>query len=584
MIKTQRLGAIGKSILAFTLLAAIGACGGGNGSSPSGAFGLPAAAVGPDNPSPGGSSASTTFGPVTPKPGPNTTSLVMPVCTSCPAVSNTQYSGSGTGVWSMTNTTASLEQIPISLSGLTGQTVQLVYSNATSGSADTSMFGALLLPVTAVKHAEVSAKAQTSAAAQAEAAVAEFNSHGYKALLEPRTPGSGGAVSKAAVAPPNSFALNSTHAFYDNSGTVRHTTLVRQGATSDGTIVNVWVEDSENVSGKVTAVIDDALLSNYIRAGGIYDMVTSIGGPLWGPQLIYSNLIPDHQPINLVVINFQNDQTPYGLFGSFNALNNLIPNPITAPTSNGMLMVMLDSETMYLGGTNGMPTMIDAMAHESTHMQNFYRRNILKGPDFGYDVWLNEQTAMMMEDWVSYTLNPAFNNIRDQRAPNYVLEQSSNCSLINFDVTSASCDSYSVNGSFGGFLNRQLGLAFFKDLLYRVDNVNSLTVLDEAIRAANPSTSVADSFTRFSVTLGALVPATKAPPGYTFPARSDSGYTLAAIDPAAYTKQLPATPVTAVTGPINPFAAIPVTRASGSGTYAEGVPVPPGVTLSVVIY
>ena len=176
---------------------------------------------------------------------------------------------------------------------------------------------------------------------------------------------------------------------------------------------------------------------------------------------------------------------------------------------------------------------------------------------------------MMMEDWVSYNLNPAFNNVRDERAPNYVLEQSSNCSLINFDVTSTTCDSYSVNGSFGGFLDRQLGLAFFKDLLYRVDNVDSLTVLDEAIRAANPSTSVADAFTRFSVSLGALVPATKAPPGYNFPARSESGYTLAAIDPAAYTKQLPATPVTAVTASINPFAAIPVTRASGSGTYAR---------------
>ena len=205
--------------------------------------------------------------------------------------------------------------------------MQLVYSNATSGSADTSTFSTLLLPVTAVKNVQVSAKAQPSAAAQAEAAVAEFNRSGYKALLKPRTPGSGGAVSKAAVAPPNSFALNSAHAFYDNTGTLRNTTLVRQGTTSDGTIVNVWVEDSENVSGKVTAVMDDALLSNYIRAGGIYDMITSIGGPLWGPQLTYSNLIPDHQPINIVVVNFLNDQTPYGLFGSFSALNNIIPEP-----------------------------------------------------------------------------------------------------------------------------------------------------------------------------------------------------------------------------------------------------------------
>ncbi len=602
----KTLGNIGKTLLAMTLLSAVGACGGGGGSS-DGSHSLASQTGLPATPGslPGSTTAaSTSYGPITSKPGPNTASLVTPVCTSCPAVSNTQYSGSGTGIWSFTNTSAAIEVIPVSISGVKGQTVQLVYSNATANSADTSTFTTLLLPVTpvtassastaaaAVVKVQATAKAQLSAMDQAQPAVAEFNRHGYLSLLKPlASPGTSSAVAKVATTPatttttpPNSYALNAARAFFDTAGNIRHTTLVRQGTTSDGTIVDVWVEDSENTAGKVTGAIQDSLLNNYIRQGGIYDMITSIGGPLWGPQTRYSNLIPDNQPINIVVINFNNDATPYGIVGDFSVLNNVVPDPVNAPTSNGALMIYLDSETMYLGGTNGLPTMITTMAHESTHMQTFYRRNILLGPDFAYDTWLSEQTAMMMEDWVSYTLNPSFNNVRDVRAPDYVLEQSSNCSATDFDTTLQTCDSYSVNGSYGGFLNRQLGLAFYKDLLYRADATDSATLLDNAIRSANPATSMADSFTRFSVTMGALVPASGALSTYAFPTRSESGFTLVSIDPSAYAKLSPATPVTTVPAPLNPFAAATATRAMGSGTYSEAVPVPPGVTVSVVMH
>lgn len=584
------LGGIGKTFLAITILSAIGACGGGGGSGASHDLAsqtdLPATPGNLVNPSTSVSAAS--FGPITSQPGPNTASLVTPVCASCSAVSNTQYSGSGTGIWSYTNTAAAVQEIPVSISGVKGQTVQLVYSNATVNAADASTFTTLLQPVTPVAKVQKTAAVQRSAMAQAHAGVAEFNRTGYLALMKPIAAATSthSAVIKAATVTPasNVYALNAARTFYDSSGNLRNTTLVRQGTTSDGTTVDLWVEDSENTAGKVTGAIQDSLLSNYIRPGGIYDMVTSIGGPLWGPQTRYSNLIAPSQPVNIVVININNDQTAYGLFGEFDSLNNIVPDPVNAPTSNGALMFFLDSETMYLGGTNGLPTMITAMAHESTHMQTFYRRNLLLGPSYAYDTWLNEQTAMMMEDWVSYTLNPAFNNVRDERAPSYVQEQSSNCSATDFDTTMTTCDSYSVNGSYGGFLNRQLGLAFFKDLLYRSDTTDSATLLDNAIKAANSSTGMIDSFIRFSVTMGAVVPTQNAPTGYTFPARSDSGYTLVPIDPSTYASLLPATPVTTIATSINPFAASTATRARGTGTYSEAVPVPPGVTVSVVMY
>jgi hypothetical protein len=588
MKQTMKFGGFGKYAVALVLLAGIGACGGGGGGDSRTVSSMLPATPGDPNgitSSSGNSGTSTAFGPVTPTPGPSTASFVVPQCTSCAAVSATQYSGSGTGIWSVTNSGSAIEQIPVSISGLKGQTVQLVFSNLSAASVDSTSLGTLASTSGA---GGATASAQISPArttGTSMAAVTEFNHTGFAALLEQRQPG-GGAVAKSAVTPPNSYALNSARQWYDKDGTVRNTTLVRQGTTSDGTIVDLWVEDSENVAGKVTPAIDDSLFASYTRAGGVYDILTSVGGPLWGPQK-YSNLIPNNQPINLVVLNFDHNQQPGGVVGYFYSLNNFIPNTTTTALSNAAIALFLDSETMYLGGTAGMTSITTVMAHESTHMQNFYRRDILVGSSYAYDTWLEEQTAMMMEDWASLNLNPTYNNVRDLRAPNYVQEASYNCSLINFDVTSTTCDSYSVNGSFGGFLNRQLGLAFYKDLLYRVDSTDSPTILNEAIAAANPSTSLVDAFKRFSVTMGALVPASNAPAGYNFPARSEGGFTLPAIDPSTFTpflKTAQGTATTSAPATLNALAGFPMNRARGAGTYSDDVPIPPGVAVSVVIY
>jgi hypothetical protein len=187
---------------------------------------------------------------------------------------------------------------------------------------------------------------------------------------------------------------------------------------------------------------------------------------------------------------------------------------------------------------------------------------------------------MMMEDWASNTLDPAYNNVRDLRVRDFVAESASGCSLVNF--YGAGCDGYAVNGSFGGFLNRQLGLAFYRDLLYRTDSTDSATVLNEAIKAANATSSLADQAERFGVTMGAMMPASIAPAGYGFPARSESGFTLAPIDVSSYSA-----PSAAATTPatLNALASAPLLRASSvRGTYSEKLPIPVGATLAVVVF
>jgi hypothetical protein len=578
------LSAAPKSLLTLVLLTSLlTACGGGDGH-PVPSM-LPAT---PGNPNTGGpppnsgSSTTTTFGPVTPTPGASTASFVVPQCTSCAALSPTLYSGSGTGIWSITNNGTAIQQVPVNISGLKGQTVRLIFSNATDASVDTTSFVTLLSATPATAKAQVAAPGTSSTSM---AAVTEFNHTGFIALLGQQR--SGPAAVRKSPPPPNTFALGATRQWFDKDGVVRNTTLLRQGTTGDGTIVDLWVEDSENITSRVSPSIDDSLFASYTRAGGVYDILTSMGGPLWGPQTLSPALIPANQPINLVVLNFDNNQQPGGTIGYFYALNNFLSSTQGAALSNNAITLFLDSETMYLGGQTGMTAITTAMAHESTHMQNFYRRDVLIGPTFAYDTWLEEQTAMMMEDWASFNLNPSYNNVRDTRAPNYVQEASYKCSLINFDVASATCDSYSVNGSFGGFLDRQLGLAFYKDLLNRHDSTDSQTVLDNAIRAANASASLAAEFDRFSVTTDALVPAANAPAGYNFPARDEGGFSLPAIDPSSFAKLLPASttaPTAAAPSAIDAFAGFPMIRAKGTGTYGDGLPVPPGVTMSVVIY
>ncbi|WP_204277729.1 M30 family zinc metallopeptidase, partial [Enterobacter hormaechei] len=71
------------------------------------------------------------------------------------------------------------------------------------------------------------------------------------------------------------------------------------------------------------------------------------------------------------------------------------------PLSNQSLSLYVDSETIYLGGNDGLNTVISTLGHEFTHMANFYQRGVLHGSQYMYGTWLEEMTAMTMEDVLS---------------------------------------------------------------------------------------------------------------------------------------------------------------------------------------
>ncbi|GAA0189323.1 MULTISPECIES: M30 family zinc metallopeptidase [Cupriavidus] len=505
-------------------------------------------------------------------------SVVSPACSNCAAVDANTYAGSGIGVWQNINATAAAVDMPINIAGLTGQDVTLVFTNQ-SGTAQTMP----TIPLTASHFPTVAASAIAwdDGTSAVKRRISDFNHDGWAAKAGARGAAPSNSTFGTAPLRAAAYVPGDTRTFYHEDNTPRAVTLIRTDLASDGTTVNFWVESTESGTGKVTSAIVNALYAGFVPSGKIYDMLKQTGGPVWGPH-VYSDLISGAvaQPIDIVILNFDNNATPFGMVGYFYGRNAL--TAAADPLSNQSVSLYLDSETLYLGGASGMKSMLLTMAHEGMHMQNFYRRGVVKGPTYAFDTWLEEASAMMMEDFASQSIDSTYNAIRDVRFPNYIDYKagSYNCSLLTWDPFGAACDSYSVSGSLGGFLDRQLGLSFYKNLLTNVSSTDSVTVLDSSIRATVPTTSLGEQLRRFAATSGALMKA-PSPTGFGFPARAEGGFTLPVIDPQALlasrtlTQSVPST--------LQPYASLPVVRKAVNGTYSETVKVPPNSTLSVVI-
>lgn len=560
-------GSLALALLASAVLSACG--GGGDGGSPA-AQSTTTAANAPAAGAPAG-------------PADKPVATVAPACSGCAAVDANTYAGSGIGVWQSTNATAAPVDLPISIKGLAGQDVTLVFTNPT-GTVQTMP----TVPLTASYFPTVASSAlQPDDGTEAvKRRIADFNRDGWQAMAGVRGSGPNSAVygGQPTLSAAAAYAPGDTRTWYHSNNTPHLAQLIRQDTVaSDGTVVNFWVEVSEFGTGKVTQAIVDALYAGFVPSGKIYDMLKSMGGKVWGPHN-YSNLISGSvaQPVDIVILNFDNNTTPFGMVGYFYARNAIKNDPTNNPYSNDSVSLYLDSETLYLGGAAGMKAMLLTMAHEGMHMQNFYRRAVVPTPSYAFATWLEEASAMMMEDFASQSIDPTYNAIRDVRFKDYIGYKagSYNCSLLTWDPFGAACDSYSVSGSFGGFLDRQLDLAFYKHLLTNFSSTDSVAVLDASIRSVAPDSSLGEQLRRFAATSGALMKA-PSPAGFGFPARAEGGFTMPVIDPQALLASRTLTQ--SVPSVLQPYGSLPVVRKAVNGTYGETIKVPANSTLSVVI-
>ncbi|WP_130391268.1 M30 family zinc metallopeptidase [Cupriavidus agavae] len=517
--------------------------------------------------------------PVPPETPVTPVSTIDPACSDCAAISATQYAGSGTGIWTFVNDTDQPYAVPVSLHGLSGQNVSLVFSNDSDKAQPLAVLARQPAQPRAARHAV------PGAAASFADQVRAFNHTGWaeqvEALQRARAKLPQAAQDQTGEPePPAGARLGDARQWYQNTaGDVRDTTLVRQVSTREGVAVNFWLEDGEQAEGKVTDAMLDTLSATYVQADGIYEFLREVGGPLWGRHVVPGLIAGTGQPVNVVLVRLQE----YGLAGYFWALNTIRRTRLDPRTqfSNEAVVLFVDSSMMYTDASHGLSMTLVTLAHESMHMQNFYRRGVRLGPAYAMEQWLDEGTAVMAEDFISQRLMLEDNEIRDRQLPRYVSAPLYGCGVLRWPAYDEMCDGYAVWGAWGGYLNRQFGIPFYRNLLNDRTNRSSKAVLDAAIRSVRPGSGTVPELRRWAASVGSMMPAAGAPPGYGYPARTETGYGLPAIDLQTLVSERTLPEPDDV---MSAYSMLPVVRSGVTGTFSEEVSVPPRTTLMVVVH
>ncbi|WP_200916087.1 hypothetical protein [Jeongeupia sp. HS-3] len=510
-----------------------------------------------------------------PTPAPQEAFVVDCIGAFCGADNPNRYTGRDVGLWRYRNVGTGPAEIQIRIDNVSSKTATLVYSNESTSD--------ITLPTVTLDNAAtqnvIRDAIPTTRERHTPPQVDEFNARGFAALLT-QTPD----TARIRASRTGEFAVGATRSWLnqDDNGSVsqRSTTLRRQLSTTSGRQVNLWLENSEYGSAKVSDAILDTLAATFASgSNAIYPLATGIAGDPWGsvPPASAAALIGPDQAIDLVIVNQNGNGKPYGVVAYFYSGNNFVRSSATA-SSNEALAIFVDSETLYLDGASGLTFSKSTLAHELAHMINFYQRAVLLGGNYANAVWLEEMTAMMMEDLLSTQVTPGYNTIRDDRFPAWLANAEYNCPLTVWQTTST-CFGYDVSGSFGGFLLRHYGLGFYQTLLRDKASSDSVAVLDDAIRrASGPGLNIA--FQRWGTSI-ALLPAAASPAGFGYPARSDNGFALVAISGPDYAsrRRLP----TVLPSTLSGYGHFPFVRRNLPVTYTERVVIPAHTTLSVII-
>lgn len=446
----------------------------------------------------------------------------------CGSLTNDKYAGSGVGIWKVSNSSNKAVAVPLSIKRLSGQDVTLVFTNTTLTSQP-------MTPITltpSIPRSSVFRSMQQPRTSQGirpvPSEISEFNRVGAPALLRKSNFAPSRRALQRAI-PPSIGASRQWYVHVETMET-RQATLVRS-ATRDGMTVNIWLEDGEAGDNKISAAVLDGIMSRFFtESNAVYHRATELVGQPWGAHS-FNDLIQTEQPLDIVLINFDRDQLPYGLMGYFWSYNNFKVSPST-PQSNESLSVFLDTETIYRSADDtGLNIQYNTLAHEFMHMVNFYQRGVVL--DNTFDTWLEETSALMLEDLIVDTLTPGFSPTRDSRFPDYLNQSGFNCNLIAWnDDYASNCFGYSIAGSVGGYLLRHYGVGFFQNLLRNNSSTNALAILDRAIRDAGGPGAV-EAIRRAALNV-ALLPAIGTPAGFGMPQRIEGGITLHGIDGPVY--------------------------------------------------
>jgi hypothetical protein len=362
-----------------------------------------------------------------------------------------------------------------------------------------------------------------------------------------------GATFPAPPAPTRSYTPGvDTRDFYDAEGSLVGTSTVR-AVTTDGTVTAVfWVEngqwsDIEGTAGKVTPSRIDALAARFLKNGAtadddIYDWVTDIFGPPWGPQS-YTNLIvwaPPDNPAEVHVLLYDidgdkvpgKDGQPAGprAVGFFYARDNFKKTTGTnTPTDFSNQLVMFSMDSALFADQDGPSweitdfwpsAVVSTLAHELQHMIHFYRKSVLEMGGGGSETWLNEMASLVTEDLVSSKLhvngprgvaydNPAAGLPDNEAGRLPYFNACDDVGLTDWGGVDLLA-SYSAAYAFGAYLARNFGgAAFFHDVVW--NDHGDYRAIDFALARAGSSDTFGEVLRRWGAAV--LMSHDTAPPG-----------------------------------------------------------------------
>ncbi|MDR3346791.1 MAG: hypothetical protein LBS73_06415 [Campylobacteraceae bacterium] len=487
-------------------------------------------------------------------------------------VDSNSYTGSGVGVWRYTNTGSGAASLDISLSNVGGKDIMVVFTNEKSSS--------VFFPTGTMSGKFIA----TEITQKIEPSTSTFNDipdhiryFDKKEMLRQVANSSRHFAIKPSAQ--KNWLLNAQANWYVDEGTRTRKATLKKQTKSAGRTINVWVENAEFDDAKVTQTMLDSISSRFTN--DIYSKVVSIAGEPWGEHN-YSNLIGKDQPINIVFTDL-----PAGVVGYFWAFNNFLVGCNYGDCSNEALVFFADSKTLYLA-QDGVNIMLGTLAHELTHMINFYQRDTKMSEDDVYDIFLEEMTAIMMEDVISSQIAPDFNDIRDGNYHNWLSGAHYNCDFTDWENCGTQLvNSYHVAGSFGAYLLRQHGIGFYQNLLkYPMprplsinDRSNSITLLNNILKTLNGE-GLGRAVQRWGASI-ALFPATSSPSGFGYPEKIDGSFSLGAFDGNnfQFIRKLPTLQPSTLKG----YSHYPVKRNITTNQYEETVAVPSGVSVTVIV-
>ncbi|MDR2081224.1 MAG: hypothetical protein LBP54_04995 [Campylobacteraceae bacterium] len=512
--------------------------------------------------------------------GGGTSSLLVPDCNGsfCAAVGNA-YTGSGIGVWYYKNGNTNSATLNVNLSNVANRDITIVFTNEGAGSAVLPN-----IPINTTLTNRIEPNMQNigeyvDTFNHIPPAIREFNANPFLQKIE---------LNRAVQAPnAKTWQVNDEGVWkiHDNISVYENRTakVIKQITISGGRVVNIWVENGEYVSGKITEPMLNDITQ---KLNDVLSRAVGLIGEPWGVHQ-YSNLIPANEPLNIVFVNFDRNNQAFGLMGYFYGLNNYLK--ARYPTSNEALAVFIDTETLYKH-SNGTLYIISTIAHEFTHAIHFYQRDVLM--DDGFDTFLNEMSAIMMEDIAAEKIDSVFNDVKGR----YIDWHKGPLYRYNFSEWGdyGGDSSYDIAGSFGAFLLRQYGTDFYRTLFQTSSNSSitgsdqdekarkqSLDILDRAIKQYD-SGGLSRALRHWGASI-AMLPYDASPKGFGYPRRyeSGSGISFAEFNGADY-KQYRKLP-TSSSQTIYPYGHFPFLRKTTENTFTESFSVPPKTTVSVVV-